>query len=232
MKQSSNALWLRIIMDIVRAFLHMKVRGKDNIIPGESAVYVCNHGATIGPVAASIYLPVPFRPWIHDAMLDRELAAKAIEKTREHQYKYLSKRLKNKIIWWITGPVVAGMKSFRPVSVSRTNPLAIGRTLLESVEALQEGDNILLFPDNPEKHYDDNSFRDISTGFTALGSAWAKKTGKSLRFYPVFADKKRRTFTIGAPTSFDPQADERQERFRVAEYLLNSLIEMSEGRQA
>jgi len=231
MKDSSNSTAIKLLMEIGIPVLHMKVRGKDKIVPDESAVYVCNHGAIIGPLAAVVYLPVKFRPWIHDAMLDRELAAKTMGRTWENKFNFLGSRLKKKIIWWLTKPIVAAMHSFSPISVSRTNPLALGRTLLESVEAMQQGDNILIFPDKPTKRYDADSFRNISTGFTALGKVWYKKTGKPLRFYPVFADKQRHTFTIGSPTIFDPSADERQEHYRVAEYLRYALCRMSEGEE-
>ena len=57
------------------------------------------------------------------------------------------------------------------------------------------------------------------TGFVHVARSYYKMTGKQAVFYPIYADKDRRTITIEKGIVFDPQAKFSEEKLRVASAL-------------
>ena len=215
-------------MTVVKPFLGMEVLGEENIDRASSpGVFVCNHGVAIGPVAALIYLPVHFRPWIHDKMLVPEDAEAAMTSTFENRYNYLGQGTKRQIIHKASGYMAEAMASLDPIPVSRTNPMGMLDTVQSSLQVLEEGDNLLIFPENPAEHYDDESFRDLHPAFGILGYQYYQKTGKNLLFYPCFADKERKRFTIGKPVVYAHTDDVQTGIRRVVSQVQAEMIELS-----
>ena len=60
-----------------------------------------------------------------------------------------------------------------------------------------------------------------------IGIEYYKKYGKCVTFYPIFASKTKRTFRIGAGTAFNPEANRHDEKIRIADYLRDSMQELS-----
>lgn len=228
MKDSCDKAWVRGIMAVVRPFLHLKTVGSENIRKADgAAVFIGNHGAVFGVVSAVIYLPVRFKVWLHDVMIIRESAAKTMEGTFQNRFRFFGKKFKRKLIWWISKPVCSALNSFSPIPVSRTNPMAIPRTLAETIDALCEGYNVLLFPEKPEGYYGDKSYKDIYPAFGILGKKYYDQTGMSLSFYPIFSDKKRRLFSIGKPVVYSPQSSLREEAQRIASEVKDKMLKLS-----
>ena len=112
MKDSCNKAWVRGVMTVVKPFLGMEVLGEENIVRTSSpGVFICNHGVSVGPVAALIYLPVHFRPWIHDKMLVPEDAEATMTRTFENRYNYLGQGTKKRIIHIASGYMADAMAS-------------------------------------------------------------------------------------------------------------------------
>ena len=229
MKDSCNKTWVKGVMTVVKPFLGMKVFGANNIDHTMApAVFICNHDVYVGTIAALIYLPVHFRPWIHDKMLDRDEAAQTMLQTFENKYNFLGKKNKERIIRQFAGYVMSAMKSFNPIPVSRTNLMGMLETTQKSLEVLEGGDNLLIFPENPSGHYDAESFRNLHPAFGILGFQYYMKTGKCLYFYPCFADKKRKRFSIGKPVVYTHSDDVQEELRRVVSQVQESLVELSQ----
>ncbi len=95
-------------------------------------------------------------------------------------------------------------------------------TFNQSITALEEGDNLLLFaekaPDkeNGETH---SNLRKFYTGFAHLGKLYHAATGKAILFYPVFADRHRREIRIGDPVAYNPALPSREAKQALAEEL-------------
>ena len=228
MKDSCNKAWVRGVMTVVKPFLGMKTQGVENIdMASCPSVFICNHGVSIGPVAALIYLPVHFRPWIHDKMLVPEDAEATMTRTFENRYNFLGQRTKRRIIRRVSVYMADAMASFNPIPVSRIDPMRMLNTVQSSIQALEEGDNLLIFPENPAEHYDAESFRNLHPAFGILGYQYYQKTGKNLVFYPCFADKRGRRFAIGKPVVYTPTEDVQTGIRRVVSQVQAEMIELS-----
>ncbi|MDR0660045.1 MAG: hypothetical protein LBG19_04425 [Prevotellaceae bacterium] len=64
----------------------------------------------------------------------------------------------------------------------------------------------------------------LYTGFANIGKLYFDLTGKTLRFYPVYANKKKHTFKVGESILFDPDNDPRDEKQRIAEELQERML--------
>ena len=228
---------VKILCAFARLFLRLKVSGKEHLLPGRyPSVFVCNHGFIYGPVSGVLYLPVPFRPWIHDVMLDPALAERELRKSLRFVLRIFGDRLGGRMLHSLTRLVCRTLNSFDPVPVVRGASRNLMNTFRTSLEALMDGDNILIFPEkprelatniDPDAEYDPYNLRSFYTGFAHIGRMYFDATGKNLLFYPLYSDKKRRRFMIGEPVEYDSSLDPRESRKRLSACLQERIEEMS-----
>lgn len=224
-----NSRFTRFVARIAKLFWRRKVSGQDNIDRSKASVFTCNHGKTAGPVTAVIYLPVIFRPWINGCMLDRKEATDTMMKTFRNKFNFLGPKLKRCIIHWISGMICHFLNSFEPIPVFKGQSKESVETIRQSIDALVQGYNLLIFPEKPGNHYDEHSYKEFNTGFAALGKAYFDRTGENLDFYPIWSDGKSHSFRIGKPVSFDPANEDRAEKVRISSELKERMIALKDS---
>lgn len=228
---------VKILAFLVRPFLHLKVSGKENMDTDSfPSVFVCNHGIIYGPVAAVIYLPTYFRPWIDRKMVDIELAAKEMSNRFIYRIPLLSDSAKMRLARGLARPVTWALNSFNPIPVEKSNLRNVMSTFDDTVKVLTEGDNVLIFPEKPRRvkrgeketieHLTD-SVGKLFTGFANIGKLYFDTTGKQLRFYPIYANRRGHTFKIGTPVVFNPDTDPREEKQRITAELHERMMELN-----
>ncbi len=229
MKDASDKAWVRRCMSAAEPILRLKTIGEENILSDQGpSVFICNHGEIYGAIAAVMYLPVHFRIWAHDKMLDREKAAATMMETYKERFPLLIKGVKNRMIWRISKPVTDAICSLDPIPVSRENPICMIDTINESVDALCAGDNLLIFPEKPENRYNGDAFKNMYPVFGILGLKYFERTGKRLLFYPAFSNSETKTFTIGKPVVYIPGTDPREEIERIVSEIESRMVQLSE----
>lgn len=231
---------VKIIATFVRPFLHLKVIGKENIKSDNfPSVFVCNHGIIYGPIAAVIYLPTYFRPWIDKKMLDIKLSSEEMYERLMYRIPLVGERFKKIIAKCLSYPVVWAMNSFNPIGVERDNLRQVMTTFNDTIAALKESDNILLFPERPAKKvlagketviHSTDSVGNLFKGFAKLGDMYWKETGRCLSFYPIYADKAGKTFKIGEAVVYEPTNNVNDERDRIASELKCRMDTLSKGK--
>ena len=201
------------------------IKGLDHVDQAEPAVFISNHLDTYGPIILELFFPLPFRPWVHANLVSPELC-------REHlEMNFTRKILKLKppLSRWIASviaPVCIGiMKSVDAIPVYR-GQMKVRDTLNISVESLNHGKNIVIFPENPNQKYSE-FLGDFHRGFVHLARQYAKRSGRQLRFYPVYVNKRDRTIEIGQPVIFDSSKNFRLERDHIISYLRDSINEIA-----
>lgn len=235
MRESLNRLFVKkyrvrfgakILCTVARPFLRLKVTGKEHLKSDDyPSVFVCNHGFVYGPVSAVIYLPTYFRPWIHNVMLDYDTAVLELHKSLAVVKKIFGRKIGSKILSWFTKATCWLLNSFNPIPVVRGSSRDVMSTFEMSLQALVEGDNILLFPEKPKAlagvAEDDRSgrIRLFYTGFAHIGKLYFDKTGRKLRFYPLYSDKNRRVFKIGEGVEYNPELSPIESKKELAEKL-------------
>lgn len=182
---------------IVRlVFPKHKIAGMEHVTEFP-AVFLCNHAGPYAPVAMELYFPVPFRPWVIYKIMTPKLCGTYLE--ADFTKKEL--RLRPPFSKWVAALIEPFcrriMDSAEAIPVYKGSR-DIRQTFDLSLDAMLHGDNLLIFPENPEKKYSE-SFDEFHTGFLHLSKLYYKAAGRPLAFYPTFVSKKKKTITIGRP---------------------------------
>ncbi len=227
----------RLVCFFLRPFLRLRVSGLEKLRKDEyPSVFVCNHGFMYGPVAATIYLPTYFRPWIHDVMLSRQSATEEIAWSFPGFLKVTGKRLGMWIISQAAAIVSTLMSAFYPIPVVRGTSRDLLKTFSDSITALEEGDNLLIFPERPgartrsgvgSQDEGADELREFFTGFAHLGKMYYDQTGQELLFYPLYCDRKDRAFRIGDPVRYDSSLPSREGKQALAQALHQRIVALA-----
>lgn len=239
-KPHRQPFFINTLKAVLRPFFRHTLQGTENIIEDvdNPLVFLCNHGEIYGPVAAVLNIPVPIRPWtISEITVDKDEMASYVYKYTIKRQKWLPEFLKMPIAKMIGPLSVWAMGCLESIPVYRNKPRDLMNTFRMSVEALQAGDNLLIFPENPnavaQGHgYERQGLGELFTGFEMLAPIYYNKTGKCLRFIPAFAHQKMRTLTFAPIITFDPNNEPNAERERIVSYLQETMREMYETEEA
>lgn len=228
---------IKIIIWFLKPFFRMKVTGKENLNRKDfPAIFISNHGVWSGPMAAVMYLPTYFRPWVHNVMLDREKAADDMYKSFFHRLPLLTESTKKRLAYWVAKPVTWALNAFNPIPVERSSHRRVLETFHETIEALAESDNVLIFPERPVDivQEDANAFlhskeqlRDLATGFASIGKMYYNKSGRCISFYPMYINRKSHVFRIGKPIVYNPQNNPHDEKQRISDQLKEAIHALS-----
>ena len=89
------------------------------------------------------------------------------------------------------------------------------------VKALRSGEDVVIFPEGPEKYnHIVNQFQD---GFVDIARLYYRRTGKLLKFVPLYIAPKLKKAYLGKPIRFSPELSGKRERSRICEYLMQEI---------
>ncbi len=217
-KKYKKRVGVHVIRMLLKPVMYHTVTGRENVheLPG---IFVFNHREVYGPIAAVVFLPYDMRPWILDKMIDKQqITAHMYEGTFSH-LRWLPVFLRKALTNILSPLVVWALSSFEPIPVYRGTARNVLKTFELSVECLQSGDSILLFPENPEDRYTDSEqISNFYRGFANLGRLYYKRTKDCVTFYPVYASRRGRELRIGEGVKYNP-ANGRREEGRIVEAL-------------
>ncbi len=217
--------WLvRMLIAVLRVTYRYRLKGEESIREDAKnpIVYLCNHGNLYGPLACILHIPTHVRPWVISNIMVNE------QETAEYVYRYNFEPAA-----WLPGPLkwpvshlVAHLsnwcmsKCIEGVPVYRDHPRQLMNTFRYAVDVLQCGDDMLIFPENPnaisqDHGYEGSGVGPLFSGFAMLGPIYYNRTGKRCRFMPMYAHKKARTLSFGEEILFDPDNAPIDERNRL-----------------
>ena len=215
-KAEKPGLWYRFGVRLVRLFKKkMTVNEHAGPLPEEAVVFVANHAQIFGPLSAVLDMPRKVWPWVDARVMDKKTAAQFafidfLEGDRRRCKWFF--RMLSHVVSFLLRPLLrdaGGIPVYRDRQVIKT--------FARSCELLSQGESLILFPEK-EYYYSDYIF-EIQDGFVDLGRFWFKQTGKRLIFVPVYFAPGLNSVNFGEPVTYDPQADPRAERRRVAALL-------------
>ena len=218
-------LGLSIVMLILRPFFHHTLQGVENLRRDDEnpMVFLCNHGEVYGPIVGMLFIPAPVRPWvISDIFTDPDEIAGFVYRFTVSNFRWLPEKWKMPVCRRIVAPLSMWvMEQAEAIPVYRNKPMQLMKTFRMSADALQSGDNLLIFPENPDavelkKGYVHEGLGELFSGFALLAQVYWKRTGKRCRFIPMYCHKHMRTMTFGEAIVYDPENDPQAERERIS----------------
>lgn len=230
---------LRILMFFGRLFLRSKVKGKENIPKNRDGdiIYLCNHGEIYGPIVGGIYTPMPIRPWVISEMCSPALVRQYIYEGTFEKMTFLPLFMRKALAGIVSPIIIWGMNSLDPVPVYRNQSSELIKTFRASLQAMQSGDNLLIFPENPfhenlnTGQYLRSGVGEFFEGFCAIAPSYYNKTGRKCLFIPVYASKQSKTIHYCPPIEFDPDNHFIDEAKRICRLARASMLQAAESEE-
>lgn len=228
-KNNGHKPWVHLLMSLVRPFVTLKIDGIDNLPDQQQGpvVYLCNHGFLFGPIAATLNLPVAARPWIDNRVLNIRECTEDLSRMLRRRFVIFGRKIHQKAISKIARTVVSILNDFNPIPVFKNGKREVVQTISQSVEALTNGENLLIFPEQPRRdntniateRKDAAQLRSFYSGFVKIGQEYMKRTGQKLQFVPIYINQKLRTMQIAPAVSLRTTGNDKADREYFADEL-------------
>lgn len=191
-------------------------------------VYVSHHQNMIGPVSVLKWYPEFMRPWVFSVFLDYETSYRQYLNytltERLGWHRGMAKILASPLAWFASTLTQSG----RAIPVYRQSREVL-QTMDQSVDALESGTSILIFPD---VDYSDDSqeVKEIYDGFLYIEKYYYRKTKQHVPFVPIVALSETNEIRVGEPILFMGRDSFFKEKKAIAEEIQQSLNALSQGK--
>ena len=230
---------IRALMCVLRRVMPHQLKDVENVRlqEGDPIVYLCNHGEMYGPIAGMLYCPGFTRPWtISELCCDAEEATAYVKRYTLKKMDWAD-RTKQRVAKFLASKVLRLMQAVQSIPVFRHKPRELMNTFRQSVEALQTGANLLIFPEDPDTDPDSPGYKSgrpptLFRGFPMLAQVYYNRTGKRCRFVPVLCHKEGRTVSFGTEILYDPDNDPIAERDRIVDEAYNQMQALYDREEA
>ena len=192
-------------------------------LPPEPCVIVGTHSQMFGPIAGEIFLARKPEIWCTSEMMERaevaDYAYRDFWSSRPKSVRWFFRLLSHAIV-----PLAMLIfHNARTIPVYRDARLI--STFRTSIEALQSGRSILIFPECYDRH--NNIVYEFQDKFVDLARFYYKKTGVALRFVPLYLAPKLSMAVYGEGVTFRPDAPIAQERRRICNALMDRITDIA-----
>lgn len=228
---------IRLLASLMKPFIRCKVRGIENIPQNRDGdiIYLCNHSELFGPISAFIYTKMPIKPWVISEMCTPEKVREYVYQGSFEKIRFLPRAIKRALAYIVSPIIIWAMNSLEPVPVYRNQPNELIKTFRQSLSAMQAGDNLLIFPENPfhEELYTGQYLKSgvgkFFEGFCALAPSFYSKTGRKCLFVPIYTSKSQRTISYLKPIEFNPENAFKLEAERICETAREEMLASMES---
>ncbi len=220
-----GALTFKIVRNTVKLFYpNIEAVGIDSLFD-EPVIIVGNHSQMHGPIACELYLPDSCYTWCAGQMMKlSEVPEYAYSDFWSQKPVYL--RPFFKMLSYIIAPLsVAVFNNARTVAVYRDTRIL--STFRDTVNKLQEGKSIVIFPEHSKEF--NNIIYDFQDSFADVARIYFKRTGKEIKFVPLYIAPKLKKMFFGKPVTFSSQANAKEERRRICDYLMKEITDIATG---
>lgn len=190
----------------------------------DGVVYISRHMDMHGPIRTMAYLPVQAHVWALSVFVDyKECFEQFSTYTFPSRYRWwpawFTKTLSACLAW----PLTRLMRDMEVVPVYRSQR-DILKTMNKSMEYLLQGESLIIFPDIA---YSSESAEvgDLYMGYLHLGRSYYRKTGKPLKFVPMYAPYHDAVLDVGEPLFLDPEKSYNEEKERVTAAIQNFFLD-------
>ena len=215
-------LFFKLARSIARIFYRKrKIIGEENI-PCEPSLIVGNHAQMHGPLSCELFFPTKKYIWcIGQMMKMKEVPNYAYKDFWSHKPKCI--RWLFKIISYIIAPAAYFLKHADTIAVYKD--ARIVHTFKETVDKLNEGANVVVFPECPTEY--NNIVNEFQDKFIDVARLYYKKYNKEISFTPMYNAAKLKTIVFGKPIKFDASKPIEEERKRICDYLKDEITKIA-----
>ena len=192
---------------------------------GNGGIILSNHEGTDAPMSLEMYCDKPLRMWgAHEMNSGLVRLYKYQTEIYYHQKKHWNLHLA-RLFCLIASPLTnLFYKGLNLISTYRDGRFMT--TLRESVQALQAGDNIVIYPEDSTKGYLEK-LEGFHSGFVALAGVCLKK-GMDVKIYVTYYRKKDCLYIVDKPILYSELTKNGETRAQVSEKLLARCNELGQ----
>lgn len=200
----------------------IQVEGIENL-PEDSAIIVGNHTQMNGPICAELFLPGQRITWCAHQMMElKEVPAYAFQDFWSKKPKWLHPFYK--LLSYIIAPFsVAVFNEAKTIPVYHDTRLI--STFKQTIKALDNGTNVVIFPECYTPH--NNIVYQFQDKYIDVAKLYHKRTGKCLKFVPLYIAPKLKKMYIGKAITFSPENPIEEERHRITNYLMDEITSIA-----
>ncbi len=218
-------LTYNLIKGIAKFFIKRpEIYCDENLNNIHSSIFVSNHVGFFAPLIINLYVDMKFIPWVIHDITDKKLCRKYINSDFTEPQLKLRPPL-SYIVSSIIDPICISIMEYLNAIPVYKGSQKISQTILLTLDRLKEGHNILIFPEDRNKKYNDVLDK-FNTGFINVAKMYYKEYGGLISFYPVYVNKSQNRIFIGKKIVYDPNTLYKNERERIANYLMESISKM------
>ena len=189
----------------------------------EPVIYVGNHAQMHGPIICELYMPDSCYTWCAGQMMHLKDVPEYAYEDFWSEKPALIKPFFKALSYIIAPFSVAIFNNARTVAVYHDTRIL--STFRETVNKLSEGKSIVIFPEHNERY--NNVVYDFQNKFVDVARMYHRKTGKELKFVPVYIAPRLKKAYFGKAVTFSPEADIESERQRICRHLMGKITEMA-----
>lgn len=127
----------------------------------------------------------------------------------------------------LTPLIVWIFRAFEPIPVYHHEKKVL-ETLNKSIQTMEEGLPQVIFPERTENKVNKYVY-EFNSGFPIVAKLYYEKTGKLLKFYPVYCAEKLHTFVVGEPITYNPDIPLKIQRKDICRYLESKIAELGDS---
>lgn len=219
--------FFRLIRRIVMFFKpRPKIYNSNKEHLDKNALYISNHSGASGPLVLCLYMPVFIIPWG-----THEMVGNYRTRWKYLYYVFYQQKLKyNKVKSFIIATIFAIFSKmlYKGMQLIPTYAdLRFKITLRHSIDVLNEGLSILIFPENSSNGYDE-VIKSFNAGFVLLAERYNKETKKDLPIYPLYFLKRKNAYFIGEKQCISTFLDKGMSREEIADHFKNIINNLGE----
>lgn len=201
-----------------------EVVGLENL-PDEPCAIIGNHSQMHGPLACEFYFPHNYYTWAASEMMKlKEVPAYAYKDFWSQKPKFV--RPFFKVASYLIAPLsVVVFNNARAIGVYRGKNII--KTFKETTTKLENGCNIVIFPEQDKKH--NHIVYDFQEGFVDTARFYYKRTGKELCFVPLYIAPNLKKMYLGKPIKFSTDTPIDEERRIVCDYIMKEITDIACG---
>lgn len=227
MKKKKTSPVSRFLFKMIRGLIRLvygkvEVVGMENL-PSKNAIIVGNHSQMNGPIVAELFFPENVLIWcIAQMMILKEVPAYAFQDFWSQKPRWTHPFYK--LLSYLIAPLSSCIfNNARTVAVHRD--YRVISTFRESVKLLEEGNNLLIFPEKDEKF--NNILYAFQENFVDVAKFYYNKTKESIKFVPIYIAPKLKKVYIGKGIVYNGENDPKNEKQRILRYLTDEITRMA-----
>ncbi len=198
------------------------VEGLENL-PEEPAIFVGNHTQLHGPIVCELYFPCNRYTWCAGELMHaKEVHSYAYEDFWSRK-PWFSRPFYKLLSYLITPVSVCLFNNAKTIGVYHDTRIL--STFRHSVEALEAGESLVIFPEYDKKR--SNILYDFRDKFIDTARFYYKKTGKEISFVPIYIAPRLKKLCIGKPIKFLNDKPIHEERSRICSALMEEIEKLA-----